>query len=223
VQPFGTKVGKGTIIGDFVYMGKGVKVGRDCTIYPQVYLGDGVVVGDNTVLHPGVKVYHECVIGSNCIIHANAVIGADGFGFAPRPDGTYKKIPQLGNVVIEDDVEIGANTTVDRATMGSTIVHKGVKVDNLCQLAHNTEIGENTAMAAQTGIAGSTHIGESCIIAGQVGISGHITIAPHSTIGPQSGIMGSIKRPGQTVMGSPAFDYPAYMRASVKFKQSGQK
>lgn len=198
-------------------------LGRGTHIYPNVYIGPKVKVGRNCIIYPGVRIYRDCEIGDNCIIHANAVIGADGFGFAPAPDGSYSKIPQLGNVVIESDVEIGACTTVDRATMGSTIIRRGVKIDDHCMVAHNVEIGENTIMAAQSGIAGSTKVGKGCVIAGKVGIAGHLTIADGTRIAADSGVMGSIREQGTSVMGSPAFDYHQYMRAYAIFKNSPLK
>lgn len=197
-------------IGAFAYIGRGVRLGKNVKIFPQAYLGDNVVVGDNTIIKPGVKVYHNCVIGNNCIIHSGAVIGADGFGFAPV-DGVYNKIPQIGNVVIEDNVEIGANTCVDRATMGSTRVHKGVKLDNLIQVAHNCEVGENTVMASQSGIAGSTKLGANCMIGGQVGFAGHISVGDNVNVGAQSGIPRSIPS-NSTIMGTPATDFKQYAR-----------
>ncbi|MBQ7222839.1 MAG: UDP-3-O-(3-hydroxymyristoyl)glucosamine N-acyltransferase [Bacteroidales bacterium] len=217
------RIGKGTKIGDFTFIGKNVTIGKDCTVYPQVFIGDNVTIGDNTVLYPGVRIYNDCIIGSNCIIHSNVVIGADGFGFAPREDETWKKIPQTGNVIIEDDVELGANTTVDRATMGSTIVHKGVKLDDHCMIAHNVEVGENTVMAALTGIAGSTHIGNNCIFGGQVGVAGHLHIAPYTTLAAKTGLINSVKEEHKVLIGSPAFDYNSFMRAYVKFRASGKK
>ena len=198
-------VGDDCYIGDYAFLGDHAKVGKNVKIYPQVYLGDNVEVGDNTILYPGVKIYKECTIGNNCIIHASTVIGSDGFGFAPA-DGEYQKIPQIGNVVIEDNVEIGSNVSIDRATIGSTIIRKGVKLDNLIQIAHNVEVGENTGMAAQAGIAGSTKIGANCIIAGQVGVIGHVTIADKVILGAQAGVSNSIKDEGAIVLGSPAFD-----------------
>ena len=198
-------VGKGCYIGEFAYIGRKAKIGHNVQIYPQVYIGDFCEVGDNTILYPGVKIYRECIVGKNCIIHAGAVIGADGFGFAPTGDGHYNKIDQIGNVVIEDDVEIGANTCIDRATMGSTIIHQGAKLDNLCQIAHNVSLGSNTVMAAQSACAGSGKIGNNCIIAGQVGIVGHITVGNNVTIAAQSGVTNHVKD-GATVLGSPAMD-----------------
>lgn len=196
------------------------RIGRGTRIHSQVSIGPRVRIGRNCTIHSGVKIYGDCIIGDNCIIHANAVIGADGFGFAPDSGGVYHKIPQLGNVVIEDDVEIGAGTTIDRATMGSTIIRKGVKIDNLCMVAHNVEIGENTVMAAMSGIAGSTKVGKNCVIAGQVGIVGHLTIADNTTIAAGSGVQGSVRKPGQVLMGGPAFDYHKFMRAYAIFKNA---
>jgi UDP-3-O-[3-hydroxymyristoyl] glucosamine N-acyltransferase len=194
-------------------VGAGSHIGNDSKIYPQVYVGEDVHIGKNCTIYPGVKIYSDCVIGDNCIIHAGAVIGADGFGFS-KEEERYHKIPQIGNVIIEDDVEIGANTTIDRAVMGSTIIRRGVKLDNLIQIAHNCEIGENTVMAAQAGIAGSTKIGNSCVLGGQVGIGGHITIGENSQIGAQSGIISNTKR-GSEIMGSPAFPVKNFFKSSV--------
>ncbi|MBP9992754.1 MAG: UDP-3-O-(3-hydroxymyristoyl)glucosamine N-acyltransferase [Bacteroidales bacterium] len=196
------------------------RIGRGTRIHSQVSIGSGVKIGRNCIIHSGVKIYAGCVIGDGCIIHSNAVIGADGFGFAPDREGVYHKIPQLGNVVLEENVEIGAGTTVDRATMGSTIIHKGVKIDNLCMVAHNVEIGENTVMAAMSGIAGSTKVGKNCVIAGQVGISGHLTIADNTTITAGSKVQGSVRKPEQVLMGYPAIDYHKYMRAYAIFKNA---
>lgn len=216
---FSTKLGKGSYVGAGAFIGKKSIIAAGAQIHPQVFIGDNVSIGENTVLFPGVRIYNGCVIGANCIIHSNVVIGSDGFGFAPSPDGSYKKIPQTGNVVIEDDVEIGANTTIDRATMGSTIIRKGVKLDNLIQIAHNVEIGENTVIAALTGVAGSAKVGKDCQIGGQVGISGHITIPDNTRIGAQAGIMSSVKNSGETLLGSPAFDAKEYFRAYSVFKK----
>ena len=191
-------------------------------IYPNTYIGDNVTIGDNTILYAGVKIYAHCIIGANCILHAGAIIGADGFGFEPDAQGVNQKIPQIGNVIIEDDVEIGANTTVDRAMMGSTIIHKNVKIDNLVQVAHNVEIGESTILCAQVGIAGSSKIGKHCILAGQVGVAGHIEIVDNCIIGAQTGVSGSIRKAG-TYMGSPAIDASIWRRAIVRFKQSGKQ
>ena len=199
------------------------RIGKGTYVYPQVYLGPHVKVGKNCILYPGVRIYHDCVIGDNCILHAGVVIGADGFGFAPLEDGSYRKIQQLGNVVIEDDVEIGANSTVDLATMGSTIVHKGVKIDNLCQVAHNVEVGQNTVMAALAGIAGSAKIGAHCMIGGQSGVAGHVTVADDTVLAGQSGIIGNIRKRGTSLMGYPALEYGTYMRAYAKFKRSASE
>jgi UDP-3-O-[3-hydroxymyristoyl] glucosamine N-acyltransferase len=200
------KTGKDISVGAFSYIGEQVTVGDNVVIHPQVYIGNNVKIGNNCVFHPGVKIYRDCTIGNDCILHAGVVIGSDGFGFAPQSGSDYKKVPQIGNVVLEDHVEIGSNTTVDRATLGSTVIRKGVKLDNLIQVAHNVEIGENTVIAAQTGISGSTKIGRNCMIAGQVGIVGHITIADQVKIGAQSGIGQSITQEGAMVLGSPAID-----------------
>ena len=214
----GAKRGKGSYLGRFSYMGYNSSIGERTQVYEQVYIGNNVKIGADTILYPGVKIYDGCVIGSNCIIHANAVIGSDGFGFAPTQDGSYKKIPQTGNVVLEDNVEIGANTVVDRATMGSTIIRKGVKLDNLIQIAHNVEVGENTVMAAQVGIAGSTKVGANCMLGGQVGIAGHLKISDRTQIGAQAGILGNVKREGEVLLGSPAMDAKEYIRAYAVFK-----
>ncbi len=217
-----SKIGKKVYIGDFAYVGKEAQVGDYTKIYEHVYIGDGVKIGSHCIIYPGVRIYPGMVIGNNVIIHSNAVIGADGFGFAPQDDGSWKKIEHTGNVVIEDDVEIGANTCVDKSQMGSTIIHKGAKIDDLCMLAHNVEFGQNSVMAAQSGIAGSTKIGEHCIIAGQVGIVGHITIADNTTIGAQSGIMSSIKEEGKTYFGTPALLHRDYLRSYAVFKRAGK-
>lgn len=200
-------------VGAFAYIGDHVEIGNDSKIYPQSYVGDNVKIGKNTVIYPGVRIYHNCVIGDNCILHSGAVIGADGFGFSKEGE-IYHKIPQLGNVIIEDDVEIGANTTIDRAVMGSTVIRRGVKLDNLIQIAHNCEIGEHTAMAAQVGIAGSTKIGENCVFGGQVGIGGHITIGKNSQIGAQSGIISNTKE-GSEIIGSPAMPVKSFFKSSI--------
>ena len=211
-------VGEGAYIGAYAVIEQGVKTGKNCKIYPQVYLGDGVRLGDNVTLYPGVRIYEACVIGNNVTIHAGSVIGADGFGFAPDEKGEFHKIPQIGNVRIEDDVEIGANTTIDRATMGSTVIRQGVKLDNLIQVAHNVEIGENTVMAAQCGIAGSTKIGSHCMMGGQVGIAGHITIGDHVNIGAQSGIPNHVDS-DCNLLGTPAMPARDYARASVLIRK----
>jgi len=202
-------------IGAFSYIGENVRIGKNVAIYPQSYIGDDVVIGDDTIIYAGVKLYAGCRIGQRCIVHAGAVVGSDGFGFAKEGD-SYKKIPQLGNVVIEDDVEVGANTTIDRAVMESTFIRRGVKLDNLIQVAHNVEIGENTGIAAQTGISGSTKIGKNCMIAGQVGLGGHITIGDNTNIGAQSGIISNIES-GRNIMGAPAIDMKNFFRSSIIF------
>lgn len=206
-------------IGAFAYIGKGAKIGSGAQIYPQTYVGDGVEVGDHTILYSGVKVYQGCRIGKRCIVHSGAVIGADGFGFAPTEHG-YDKIPQMGNVVVEDDVEIGANTTVDRAMMGSTVVGHGVKLDNLIQIAHNCRVGEHTVMAAQAGVAGSTKIGSRCMVGGQVGLAGHITVGDGAQIAAQSGTQKDVA-PGARLFGSPAMDLREYGRQAVNVKNLG--
>lgn len=211
------KVGEDAYVGNFAYIGENVTLGKNCKVYPYAYIGDHVTAGDNCVFYPHVTIYNSCIIGSRCIFHAGVVIGSDGFGFAPEGD-LYKKIPQLGNVIIEDDVEIGANTTIDRAVMDSTIIRKGVKLDNLIQIAHNVEIGENTVMAAQVGIAGSVKIGKHCMFGGQVGLAGHIKIGDHVNLGAQSGIISDIKD-GETIMGTPAISAKSFMRSSAIFNR----
>jgi UDP-3-O-[3-hydroxymyristoyl] glucosamine N-acyltransferase len=213
------KIGSDVYIGAYAYIGENVVLGDKCSVYPHVYIGDNTRIGANSILNPGVKVYHECVIGEGCIIHAGSVIGSDGFGFAPQSENEYMKIPQLGNVILEDLVEIGANVTIDRATIGSTVIHKGVKLDNLIQIGHNVEVGENTVMAAQTGIAGSTKVGKNCMFGGQVGIAGHIKIANGSKIGAQAGILGDIKEENTIIIGSPAIEIKNFMKSSVIFKR----
>ncbi len=205
-------------IGAFSYIGKHVKVAEGVQIFPNCYVGDNVSIGKGTVLHPGVSVYHDCVIGENCIIHAGTVIGADGFGFAPDANGVFHKVPQIGNVVVEDDVEIGSNTTIDRATMGSTRIKKGVKIDNLCQIAHNVEIGYNSALAAQVGVAGSAKIGERVMVGGQAGISGHLHIADDTKIVAQSGIPSTVKKP-ETLMGSPGIPLEDFKKSYFGFRK----
>ena len=212
------KVGKDCYIGVFACIGENSSIGDNVKIYPQVYVGDNVSIGDNSVLYPGVKIYHDCRIGKNCVIHASTVIGSDGFGFAPS-EGTYQKIPQIGNVIIEDDVEIGSNVSIDRATIGSTILHKGVKIDNLIQIAHNVEVGENTVIVAQAGIAGSTKIGKNVMIAAQAGIVGHITVADEVKIGAQAGVTNSVKEEGAILLGSPAFDIRETKKSMIIFKK----
>ncbi|MCM1110801.1 MAG: UDP-3-O-(3-hydroxymyristoyl)glucosamine N-acyltransferase [Clostridium sp.] len=213
----GVEVPEGAYIGAFAYVGAGARLGRNVKIYPQAYVGDGVEIGDDSVIYAGAKIYHGCRIGCRCIIHSGAVIGADGFGFAPV-DGSYRKIPQIGNVVISDDVEIGANTTVDRATMGSTVIERGVKLDNLIQIAHNCHVGESTVMAAQAGVAGSAKVGDHCMIGGQVGVAGHITVGARTEIAAQSGIHKSVPE-DQRLFGSPAIDMRDYMRKEFNIKQ----
>lgn len=216
------KLGKKVYVGDFAYIGRNAQIG-DCTrICENVYIGDNVKIGSYCIIYPGARIYPGMVIGDRVIIHSNAVIGADGFGFAPLEDGTWKKIEHTGNVVIEDDVEIGANACVDKSQMGSTIIRKGAKIDDLCMIAHNVEVGRNTVMAAMTGIAGSTKIGEHCIFGGQVGIAGHLTIADNTTLGAQTGVLGSIKTPGQSLMGTPSMPYRDYLRSYAVFKKAGK-
>lgn len=217
-----SKIGKKVYIGDFAYVGRKAEIGDYTRISENVYVGDGVKIGSHCIIYPGVRIYPGMVIGNNVIIHSNAVIGADGFGFAPLEDGTWKKIEHTGNVIIEDDVEIGANTCVDKSQMGSTLIRKGAKIDDLCMIAHNVEVGSNTVMAAQTGIAGSTKVGNHCIIAGQVGIAGHITIVDNTTIGAQAGVLGSIKEEGKAFMGTPAIPYKDYLRSYAVFKKAGK-
>jgi UDP-3-O-[3-hydroxymyristoyl] glucosamine N-acyltransferase len=213
------QVGKDAFIDHLTYVGKGSKIGDNTKIFSGVSIGKNVAIGSNTIIYAGVKIYDDCVIGNNCIIHSGTVIGSDGFGFAPQADKSYKKIPQTGNVIIHDDVEIGANCSIDRATMGSTIICKGVKLDNLIQIAHNVEIGEHTVIASQSGVAGSTKIGKYCIIAGQVGFVGHITIADGSVFGAQSGVSSHVKEPGKRWFGSPAFEYKDALKSIVIHKQ----
>lgn len=208
-------VGQNAYIGAFAYIGAEAKLGNNCKIYPNSYVGDNVILGDNVTLFAGVKIYADCVIGNNVIIHAGAVIGSDGFGFAPTANGTYNKISQIGNVVVEDNVEIGANTTIDRATMGSTVIQKGVKLDNLIQIAHNAEIGANTVIAAQSGISGSTKIGENVIIGGQVGIVGHISIAKGSQIQAQTGVNRSLEEEGKKWGGVLVQPYQGFLRSHL--------
>ena len=207
-----------TYVGDFAVIEQGAKVGANCQIYPQVYIGPGVTVGEGTTLYPGVKIYEGCHVGKNCILHAGAVIGADGFGFMPRPDGGFDKIPQLGNVIIEDDVEIGANTCVDRAKTDSTIIRRGVKLDNLIQIGHNVQIGENTVSSTQTGIAGTSKVGSNCFLAGQVGIADHVTIGNRVMIGSKSGLDKNVPD-GEIRFGYPALPGMQYHRAAAVFKR----
>jgi len=209
---------KAKYVGDFVVVGENSVVGEGASLYPQVFIGNNVKIGKNVTLYAGVKIYDDCVVGDNCILHAGVVIGSDGFGFAPQPDGSYKKIPQIGNVIVENDVEIGANTVIDRATMGNTIIHQGVKLDNLVQIAHNVEVGANTVMASQGGIAGSAKVGRNCVFGGQVGIAGHITVADRTTVGAQSGVPNSVKECGTVLMGYPAVAAGNFRRSSVVYK-----
>lgn len=213
------KIGSNVFIGPFVVIEDRVEIGEGAQIEAQVFIGRGSTIGPHTHLHVGVKILHECHIGARCNLQTGVIIGSDGFGFAPQGDGSFKKISQIGNVVIEDDVEVGANTTIDRASMGSTIIRQGVKLDNLIQIAHNVEIGENTVIAAQTGIAGSVKIGKNCMIGGQVGFAGHIKIADGTRIQAQSGIASNIKEPNQAFFGSPALDYQQFIRSHALFKQ----
>lgn len=208
------KYGTGVFIGAFAYIGDDVTIGDNTKIYPNAYVGNKVTVGSNTVIHPGVKIYNDCKIGDNVIIHAGTVIGSDGFGFAPQADGTLKKVPQIGNVIIEDNVEIGANTTIDRATIGSTIIKSGAKLDNLIQIAHNVEVGNFTVIAAQAGISGSTKLGKGVMIGGQAGIVGHIQLGDGSKVNAQSGVSKSLE-PGKAVTGSPAHDFTAALRSQA--------
>ncbi|MBS1575776.1 MAG: UDP-3-O-(3-hydroxymyristoyl)glucosamine N-acyltransferase [Bacteroidetes bacterium] len=206
--------GQQVFIGAFAYIGENVKIGNDSKIFPNAFIGDNVSIGDKCIIHPGVKIYHGTVIGNNVTVHAGTVIGSDGFGFAPQADGTFKKVPQIGNVIIEDNVEIGANTTIDRATIGSTIIKAGAKLDNLIQIAHNVEVGNSTVIAAQAGVSGSTKIGRNAMIGGQVGIVGHISIGDGAKINAQSGVSKSVE-PGKAVTGSPAYDYTSALRSQA--------
>ena len=215
-----TKFGKKVYLGSHSYVGHHAEIGDYTKIFENVYVGDDTKIGKHCIIYPGVCIYPGMIIGDNVIIHSNAVIGSDGFGNAPQPDGTWEKIEHIGNVIIGNNVEIGAGTTIDRSEMESTIIGNGVKIDNLCQIAHNVQIGDNTVMAAQCGIAGSTKIGKNCILAGQVGIAGHLVIADNTIIGAQAGIIGNIKKSGQTLLGSPALPIKNYMRSYAIFKQS---
>ncbi|MCK9640901.1 MAG: UDP-3-O-(3-hydroxymyristoyl)glucosamine N-acyltransferase [Prolixibacteraceae bacterium] len=214
-------IGEDIYIGAFAYISDSVTIGNNVSIYPHVYIGDNVVIGDNTTIYAGVKIYADCKIGSDCILHSGAVIGADGFGFAPNANGPFSKILQVGNVILEDMVEIGANTCVDRATMGSTIIHSGVKLDNLIQVAHNVEIGENTVIAGQAGVAGSSKVGKNCMIGAQVGISGHLTVGDNVKIGGQAGVMSNIAN-DSTIIGSPVQDHKDFMRCMAIFRRLPQ-
>ncbi|MBN8786054.1 MAG: UDP-3-O-(3-hydroxymyristoyl)glucosamine N-acyltransferase [Terrimonas sp.] len=209
------KIGENVFIGAFAYVGDNAVIGNGAKIYPNAYIGNNVSIGDNTVIHPSVTIYHQCRVGKRVTIHAGSVIGGDGFGFAPQPDGSFAKVPQIGNVEIEDNVEIGANATIDRATIGSTIIRAGAKLDNLIQVAHNVEVGNNTVIAAQAGVSGSTKIGKNVMIGGQAGIVGHIAIADGAKINAQSGVSKSIKQPNSAVTGSPAHDYTSTLRSQA--------
>lgn len=211
-------IGENAYIQPFAYIGESVTIGKNARIHPNCSIENGAVLGENVTLYSGVKVYNDCVIGNNCILHSGAVIGSDGFGFAPTEDGSYKKIPQMGNVVLEDNVEIGANSIVDRATLGSTTIRKGVKIDNLVQIAHNVEVGENTVIAAQTGISGSTKLGKQCILAGQVGLAGHLLIADGTIFGAQTGVPNSVKIPNQTLQGYPAIPVMNFHKSAIVHK-----
>jgi UDP-3-O-[3-hydroxymyristoyl] glucosamine N-acyltransferase len=213
------KIGKDVYIGPYSYIGENCTVGDNCSVFPHVYLGDNTKLGNNCTLNPGVKIYHDCVLGEGCTIHAGTVIGSDGFGFAPQSETEFMKIPQIGNVIIGDHVEIGANVAIDRATVGSTVIHKGVKLDNLIQIGHNVEVGENTVIAGQTGIAGSTKVGKNCMFAGQVGIAGHLKIADGTKIGAKAGVAGDIREENSVVLGIPAIEHKQFLRSSVIFRK----
>jgi UDP-3-O-[3-hydroxymyristoyl] glucosamine N-acyltransferase len=213
------KIGTDVFIGPYAYIGENCIIGNGCSIYPHVYVGDNTKLGNNCIINPGVTIYHDCLLGAGCVVHAGTVIGSDGFGFAPQSDNEFMKIPQLGNVILEDNVEIGSNVTIDRATMGSTIIRKGVKLDNLIQIAHNVEVGENSVMAAQTGISGSTKVGKNCMFGGQVGLAGHLRIANGTKIGAQGGILGDVKEENTAILGSPAIEVKQFLRSSVIFRK----
>ncbi|NLE36074.1 MAG: UDP-3-O-(3-hydroxymyristoyl)glucosamine N-acyltransferase [Bacteroidales bacterium] len=212
-------IGDDLFVGAHAVISEHAVIGDGCSVHPQVFIGENVTIGKNCTLHPGVKIYRDCVIGNDCIMHAGAVIGADGFGFAPVTDANYMKIPQIGNVIIEDNVEIGSNTCIDRATMGSTIIRKGVKLDNLIQVGHNVEIGENTVIAAQSGLAGSTKVGRNCMFGGQVGLAGHLSIADGCKIGAQSGVMSTISEENTTLLGYPATDSKQFLKSVVYIRK----
>jgi len=214
-----SSVGTDVYIGPFVYIGENCIIGDGCNLYPHVFIGDNTRLGEKCTLNPGVKIYHNCIIGNHCVVHAGSVIGSDGFGFAPQSDSEFMKIPQIGNVIIEDNVEIGANVTIDRATIGSTIIRKGVKLDNLIQIGHNVEVGENTVMAAQTGISGSTKVGKNCMFGGQVGLAGHLKVADGTKIGAQAGLPGNVKKENLILLGSPAIDHRDFIRSSIVFRK----
>jgi UDP-3-O-[3-hydroxymyristoyl] glucosamine N-acyltransferase len=212
------RIAEDAYIGAFSYVGDGAEIKAGAQVYPGAFVGDRAIVGEGSILYPGVKLYHECVLGARVTVHSGTVIGSDGFGFAPQADGSYKKVPQIGNVLVEDDVEIGANTTIDRATMGSTVIRRGVKLDNLIQIAHNVEVGQHTAIAAQTGISGSTKIGAGCLIGGQVGIVGHIRISSGTKINAQSGLAKSVTEENTALNGSPAFDYKSSLKSAAVYR-----
>src|SRR4029079_16592688 len=216
------KIGDATYIGAFAYVGENAIIADGAKIFPGAYIGRNVIIGENSIIHPGVIIYHECVVGNSVVIHAGTIIGGDGFGFAPQPDGTFKKVPQIGNVVIEDNVEIGANTTIDRGTIGSTLIKAGAKLDNLLQIAHNVEVGDSTVIAAQAGVSGSTKIGKNVMIGGQAGLVGHIQIAEGSKINAQSGVSKSIKEPYSDVLVTPAGDYTNSLRSQAVFRNLPQ-
>jgi UDP-3-O-[3-hydroxymyristoyl] glucosamine N-acyltransferase len=213
------RIGGNVYIGACAYIGENCIIGDGCSIYPQVYIGDNTKIGENCLIYPGVKVYHECIIGRGCTIHAGSVIGSDGFGFAPQSESEFTKIPQIGNVILEDNVEIGANVAIDRATMGSTVIRRGVKLDNLIQIGHNVEIGENTVMAGLTGIAGSTKVGKNCMVGGQVGIAGHIKIADGTKIGAKSGVPNDIKKENLIYSGVPAIEHKDFLKVAVIYRK----
>lgn len=212
------EIGEGAKVDAFAYIEKGAKIGKNATIYPHAYIGENAVLGDNVTIHSGAKIYHACQLGNDVTVHANAVIGSDGFGFAPQEDGSYQKIPQLGIVIIGNKVDIGANTVIDRATMDATIIEEGAKLDNLIQVAHNVQVGKNTVIASQVGVAGSTHIGNNCMVGGQVGFAGHLKIADGTKIQAQSGLAQSVKKENTAIWGSPAIDYKRYYRCAIVFK-----
>ena len=221
VDPTAT-IGKDVYLGPFVSIGPKAVIGDGCILHPHASVGAKAIIGENTTMYSGSVVYHDCKVGARCILHANSVIGADGFGFEPTEEG-YKKIAQIGIAVLEDDVEIGANACIDKSQMGSTVVKKGTKIDNLCQIAHNVEVGPNTVMAAMSGIAGSSKVGEHCIIGGQVGIAGHLTVADNTSFGAQTGLISNVKKPGQSYFGTPGIPYMEYMRSYAAFKKAGKK
>lgn len=216
------KIAEDVFVGAFSYVGENVKIGRNTKIFPNSFIGDNVIIGDSCIIHPGVKIYHDCILHNHVIVHAGTVIGSDGFGFAPQADGSFKKVPQIGNVILEDHVEIGANTAIDRATMGSTCIRSGAKLDNLIQVAHNVEVGESTVIAAQVGVSGSTKIGKNVMIGGQAGLVGHIQVADGSKINAQSGVSKSIKEPYSAVTGSPAGDYTSALRSQAVIRNLPQ-